>query len=339
MMNRLRLREVNDFINYLIGETARFWQNSALRLARQILQQEEIDCLFSTYIPYASHQVAAKLKKETGLPWLADFRDPWSQNIYLYPIYYGRWGERRRTKDRQVEQEVYNQADVITVVSNGMKRLILSGFNIPKHKVVVIPNGYEEQEFKEHFPHKQRPKQFKLVCTGLFYGGYNPTPVLKATELLVRENFDIEIEFIGRGGSWVKRSHYYRTLKDRITFTPYLNYEEYVKRLAEASAFFVSLPTEDHFSIPGKFYEFMRTGKPVLVVASPDSDIAQLVTETRCGVVVSPEGVENIAQLIKEWYTSWSLGKESVNPSWQAIARFDRKRLTGQLASLLQKLV
>ena len=168
------------------------WKPFAIEEGRQFLDASDVDILLSSSSPVASHRIAHELKNQYDIPWIADFRDLWSQNHN-----YG-YGPIRKTLDERLERRTLRSADFLTTVSpvwaEGLKKLH------DRATVCTINNGFDSNVF-------DRPKpelSFKFTITymgGIYHKKQNPTTLFVALKELISngtiEPKDVEVRFYG----------------------------------------------------------------------------------------------------------------------------------------------
>ncbi|MBU0716927.1 MAG: glycosyltransferase, partial [Planctomycetes bacterium] len=118
------------------------WARNSLGPICQLVRDEGIDVIYSTFSPASDHVLAMAVKQETGLPWVADFRDLWTDD-YRYPVD----DANRRAADRQLEQEILEQADAVIGVSARQTEILASRVPDPGRKFVTITNGFDPDDF------------------------------------------------------------------------------------------------------------------------------------------------------------------------------------------------
>ena len=125
--------------------------------------QEKIAAIISTGPPHSMHLIARQLHRDLNIPWIADFRDPWTNIFYFKHL--GLSAKSLR-KHKALERSVLEEADKIVVVSNQMKKEFVHSFSCKEAserglkeegsldgggcldgKIVVIPNGYDPDDF------------------------------------------------------------------------------------------------------------------------------------------------------------------------------------------------
>jgi glycosyltransferase involved in cell wall biosynthesis len=186
--NDINAQSTSQRIRATLQQTARTWayipdaQNgwypSAVAAGKQILRDHDIDVIYSTSYPVTAHFVAQRLKAFSNKPWVADFRDLWSE-VHMEGAYASRW---RKRLDQRLEARLLNKVDTIITVSDTLATALqrLSG---QRKRVEVIRNGFDAADFID-LPH-QVSEQWTITFVGTFYSFYNPAPFLAALQRLI----------------------------------------------------------------------------------------------------------------------------------------------------------
>ncbi len=179
-------------------DTEKLWLKPALRKAEEILEKERYNAVLSSSPYPTSHLIAKKIKKEFNMPWVADFRDPWSQN-HNYP-----YGRIRKFLDTKLEKKTIKNADAIDAASSGYAE---KQQKLHQKPVSVITNGFDPEIIENlNIP---LTKKFTITYTGTVYKWrQNPTIILGATKELIEEEkispTEIEIRFYGAQLLWLE---------------------------------------------------------------------------------------------------------------------------------------
>ncbi|HAG06974.1 MAG TPA: hypothetical protein DCL13_02205 [Peptococcaceae bacterium] len=157
-----------------------WWARATVPLGERVIRGEGIDVIFTTSYPYSVHLLGYWLKRLTGVLWIADFRDPWTQNIHKSGI---PWRER---VEERMERRVMANADAVTTVTPSFA----AGFRAKHGDVIrrleVIYNGFDPADYEDivPFPHDGR---FTAAYTGLLYPKRSPRLLLEAVAELIAE--------------------------------------------------------------------------------------------------------------------------------------------------------
>src|SRR5438477_1527628 len=163
------------------------WYKSAVREAMKITKEYPISMIYSSSPPYTVSVIARTVSKETGIPFVAGFRDPWSGFEVSAPK---RWF-LPRSIDKRLESSVFHDAKKIDVAWKGITLDALEKYpDLPKEKFIHIPNGFDSADYPERDIHKRgerkRGEKFIMTYSGSLYGPRNHKNFFKAIELLLR---------------------------------------------------------------------------------------------------------------------------------------------------------
>jgi glycosyltransferase involved in cell wall biosynthesis len=299
------------------------WAPGAFWAAMRAVRRYRPDVLYSSSLPMSGHLVALLVKRMTGLPWVADFRDPWMLNPQGPHPY-------RRISAR-LERACVRSADAIVVADESVGLL---GVHDDDPRRIVIRNGVDPDDVPT--PTKDTGRSaFRLSYVGMFYGRMNGAPVFAAMrELIARGDLDpdrVELRVVG-----ARIDPTITTDSLPLSQRAYVDHPEAVAEMTMADALLLHLPPGWR-ATSGKLYEYLATGHPILCVAPPESLAVRLVTELGAGICVSPDDRPGIEHAIEALYRSWTAGElaPSEEVRAEALRRFSRPALTRQLAHVL----
>ena len=317
------------------------WLRHAVKAGMEEINKGEIKAIYSSSPPYTCSLIARALKRKSKLPWIAGFRDPWTGFITTP----NRWAIPAAI-DRRLERSVFTEADAVEVAWLGIMNDVLGKYpELPRQKFHHLPNGYDSADIPQISLAERSDPRFTITYTGSMYGRRNPDAFLKAVEsLTTSEAIDparLRLQFIGRFGEEVMEMFRGSSLGSAIEVVGYMPHKESIRRLLLSDA--VLLVVDEYEGsdevVPGKVYEYIGSGRPVLAVAPERSAIAELIAETESGFVAHQSNIAGIAEACGKLYQAWVTGEAAVAPNQQAIARYERKNVTGELAGLLGSLV
>ena len=207
LKNMLRIKSDVSFVDKLlagIGEVIGYpdFQKSrrkdAVQSGKTIFSQNKINAIISTSPPVTSHIVAKELKQQFQVPWIADFRDLWTQNMY-YP-----YSRIRKKREEKLELETLALTDALVTVSEPTATEL--GTLHKNKSIFSVPNGFDPLEM-EHEPGKLTEK-FTLTYTGNIYTGkQSPEPLFASLGELISQGKvitgDIEVRFYGAELKWI----------------------------------------------------------------------------------------------------------------------------------------
>ncbi len=314
-----------------------FWANKVLKEIHQFIDVSEIDLIYTTSGPYSDHVIGYHLKDEFQKPWIADFRDEWTNNPYADPdknsLYYKMAFE--------LEKRIVNTADKVVTVTPKSKENYQNTFNLDDGIITTITNGYDEDDFKEiHFT-KSRNEKFTIIHNGLLYGIRTPVTFMKALNNLI-QNGRIDKNKIKVYFSWTNNDEKWINFASElglgqiVEFFGYVPHQVSLQKSANSDLLLLIVgPGEKNkATYPGKIFEYLRLNKSILSLAPTDGVVHQLIEETNRGYNVDFNDVEGIEQSILMEYKKW-LNKEKAHYEANTnVEKFERKNLTEQLSNL-----
>ncbi len=308
------------------------WGPKALQAALRLAEEYRFAALYSTGSPWTNHLVAAAVQARTGLPWVADFRDPWTQNSTFAPV-----TRAHAALHRSLENMVYQRAQRIVANTAGHMRSVQQAFPVSHDKISFIPNGYAESDFsRPRFAAASR-EPVLLGYAGSFYPGREPEDLL---DLLRRAStaappFRLRLMGNTQVGSGARAFG----LGDAVEELGYLNQTDMLDRLGECHATVVTLPGTPRpaDTVPQKLYLYLRLGRPILGVLPPGdaADLIRLAGEQHLiQDPVAPDGEATAA-----WLHRLAIGEIPDIPADSIVVqRHARDVLTQRLAALLNEI-
>lgn len=317
--------------NLLVPDPRVFWVKPSVKYLTDLVQNGQFQAVITTGPPHSMHLIGLELKKKTGLPWLADFRDPWSQWEFLdaLPMH-----GRIRKKHLELERAVLNSADGVMTISPTFQRDLQK---LAHRKIHLLTNGFDPSDIPFGFsPKEKKTKQLHLVYSGVIDSIRNPIPLLKA----IKEEFlgtheEVRITFVGKVSEHVKEYVAEDSwLVERVQFPGYVSHAEVFGFYGQADALVLILTDTKNAqgNIPGKLFEYMATGVPILALGDPKGDSAQIIEEANAGKVIRHEDFVGIQVALRELMDAQPEVKKASN-----LDRFSRRSLTVDLAKILDE--
>ena len=320
--------------NFFIPDARAFWIRPSIRYLKAYLKQHPVDAIFSDGPPHTNTVIACELKKATGIPWLADFQDPWTQVDY-YPLL-GIKGRADR-KHRDMEQEVFKTADAMTIASPSWKTDLES---IGAKNVDVLYYGYDEQDFQDI--EKVPSDLFTIVHTGLLGFDRCPDPLILALAELKREHPErlnrVQVVQYGEIDYSVRRAFEQAGIAEVLKIGGIIPRKEALRALVSAGLLLLPLNKADNAKgrMPGKFYEYLRAGRPILALGPEDSDVSGILRGTAHGTMHEYSDVEGTKKTLIQALDAWS--RDEVFASSEGIRRFSNREQTRLVATLLDRI-
>lgn len=319
--------------NFFIPDPRLFWVNPSIKYLKRYLQEHPVDVIVSTGPPHSMHLIAKKVAKATGIKWIADFRDPWTEIFYFKHLKLSKYAFKRH---RKLEQGVLDSADSIVVVSKKMQQDFTARTETPVH---IITNGFDPSDFEEvctktsaSMPAESVEStttnkngnvsstpysKFILGHTGIFADNGNPDYLWEALIELSGSNStflnDLEIRFMGQVDKTILDSIKAAKLESKLINMGYVAHNVAVYWQKNSSVLLLPLRKEPESAaiLTGKFFEYLASGSPILAFGPTEGDLAKAIKETECGTMVKFTDKEGTKREIERLYLEWKRGQKS----------------------------
>ncbi len=312
-----------------IPDSAIFWLPAALWVGLKIVRQ--CDAIYSTSAPFTDHLIASFLHKLSGKPWIADFRDPWTQNA----IYQSSSRLRSRI-DGFLEKEFLKNPDLVTVTCAATARGFQEAYPfLSEDKFIEITNGFDAEDFDQ--PISSPFDKFTITYTGQFYSKKNSSsPFLQALRELCCEHpelaSEIQVIFAGIFGEQNRVRLKQWGLEEMVKPLGYIQHREGIKLLLQSHTLLLTLNDEAGTNLlyPGKLFEYLAARKTILALL-PEGATADLIRDMGAGLIVPPNDVGAIRRAILELYHQYNRDK-SLSKPYENLQQFERRTLSERLA-------
>lgn len=303
------------------------WLPFAWRAAKHLQQQVDYDLVISSHEPGVDLLLGLRARKAWCLPWIVDLADP------LVAPYTPKW---RRRRDLELERRVCESADAVLVTNETVADQLAARHGLTSEKFVLVRQGFDASTLIE--VHRAMPRvsgsTMLMVYTGTFYAGFrDPTPLVDA---LSRVD-GVQMIFIGDVGPFRSSLN---TLGDVARVLGKLSHLESLAWQRQADVL-INLGNRHDEQVPGKIYEYLGAGRPILHVASSESDpVIALLERLRRGKSVPADAVA-IAGAIARWRELWQLGQLDVafDLSKESVAEFSWTSSAAKVKELASRLL
>lgn len=316
--------------NFLIPDPRRFWIKPSVKYLSKYLSENPVDLIVSTGPPHSMHLIALALKKNFDIPWIADFRDPWTDIDFYAELRLTKWADKKHHK---LEKKVLSKADHVVTVSPGCARDLN---NIVNRKIEVINNGFDPTDFE--FERPELDKTFTISHFGAFNKDRNPVALWKVLGEIVKINSAFKkllfIQLIGQTDDSVIQEIKKNNLFENTTIIDHLPHQKGLKKLSSSQL--LLLPLNDAPNVmgilPGKMYEYMALRRPILALGPIKADYAHIINETNSGKVHDFNDSQKIQESILGYFELFQNKQLEVDSN--SFEKYSRKNLAKKIVDL-----
>lgn len=317
--------------NLLVPDPRIFWVKPSVKFLTDLAKSGQFQAVITTGPPHSMHLIGRELKQKTGLPWIADFRDPWSQWEFLDTLPMTSF---IRKKHEKLEQSVLRGANAVMTISPTFQRDLE---RLAHRKINLLTNGYDPADIPVGFsPKEKEAGKLHLVYSGIIDAIRNPIPLMEALKSEFKHGIEeVKWTFVGKVSeqvqAYVKEDAW---LSERIHFAGYVSHSEVFGFYAKADVLVLILTDTKNAqgNIPGKLFEYLATGIPVLALGDPEGDSAKILKDAGAGQVIAHTDATSIKAQLRTLMDS-SLKK--VDP--KELEKYSRQHLSHQLARILDE--
>lgn len=321
--------------NLFIPDARALWVRPSVRFLKKYLQQNPVDIIITTGPPHSIHLIGLGLKRATGIGWIADFRDPWTNIDYAGELMLTR---RSQAKHKSLEQQVIQNADAIMVVSPQMA----NEFEPYKPKrLTVVPNGFDEDDFRPC------PIPESTVLTIAHAGTIPPNrnnPMLwEGIARLVDSKpslaAKLRLLFIGKVDASVISSIRANGIEQLCRFSGYVPHATAIEHMMNSQALLLLVNDSPNATgiLTGKLYEYMASSRPILAFGPKNGDLDKILGETGAGKLFQFNNPLQIDEGLRWIVNLYENGFSSYHP--EGIEKYSRKSQTKQVTNLMDSML
>lgn len=318
--------------NYFIPDARIGWNRFAKKTALEVIRIEKPNVIITTGPPHSTHLVGFSLNAETQIPWIADFRDPWST------IYYNAFLNRTRSskeKDKKLEQMVVKSAHGIIAATPGLK----AEFEKQAKAITFIPNGYDESDFKQ--PNSKPTSVFTLAYVGNLKAFQNIEKVWSVLAELKKESLEtmpIRFQITGNVADEVLRTFERFDMADMVDVLPFVPHKQAIERMYAAQMLLLPIPKSDGNQniLTGKIFEYLATKRPILAVGPTDGNAAILLAECGKSAMIDYTDHQGIKNALKAAMLDFQSSGESAQTGNENYRKYSREGTTKLLKEFIE---
>ena len=324
------------------------WIRPSVKFLKKYLKEHPVDLIVSTGPPQSMHLIGMRLSQETGLPWIDDFRDPWTKIFYFKILAMTRAIERWHHK---MEKKVLDSVAAVVAVSPLVQQEFQTMTQTP---VELITNGFDECDFQtDGFAGDQDArrtltaggpdKDFVITHTGLFAADGNPTALWDVLGEKCSKDTQfrkmLKIRLIGKTDIQIVNALRDAGLEENLEDMGYQPHSVAVNGQRSASLLILPLRKDPEYKavLPGKLFEYLASWRPVLGIGQPDGAMSIILNTTKTGVVFDWEDRNSLKRFIDLCWERHLKGELTVEDA--DLTQFTRVELTRKMAELFEKTV
>jgi glycosyltransferase involved in cell wall biosynthesis len=317
--------------NFFIPDARKFWIKPSVRFLTEYLRENPVDAVISSGPPHSMHLIALQLKKKLNLPWIADFRDPWT-NIDYYPELL--LTQLADSKHHRLEKAVVSQADCIVTVGSKMTEEFEA---LGAKRVETITNGFDTSDY-DNSP-VETDKEFTIAHFGTINKARNPLVLWDALTRLLKTNPEfgnhLKLKFIGRLDTSVLSSLQETGLIRYLEKTDFIPHNEVVTRERQSQVLLLLINNTPNAEgiLTGKFFEYLAAKRPILAIGPTKGDVAEILEKSNAGEIAGFTDVYGLTAKLEKYYANYLQGNLKVNTD--TINAYSRFELTRKLSSVL----
>ena len=322
------------------------WKFDAIRQGLKLIDKFKPDVIWSTYPIATAHVIASALHRKTGIPWMADFRDPMAQDGYpADPLTWQRY--------KDIEADAAGHARYCVFTTPGAARMYQQRYPAAASRIVVLENGYDEESFASVTPASSPTldsirslalgnRPLVMLHSGIVYQSErDPTHLFEALGRLKKEGrlgpTDLRIRFRASvHDDLLQTLAQTHGAQDFIELCPAIPYREALAEMLAVDVLLVMQASNCNAQIPAKIYEYLRAGKPILGLTDPAGDTAGVLRGAGLNDMARLDSADEIALLLPALMLSWREGKATL-PQTIAVQQASRRGRSQALAGLLEQ--
>jgi glycosyltransferase involved in cell wall biosynthesis len=317
------------------------WKPFAVARALRVLKSRRVDVIWSTFPIATAHAIALEVSARSGVPWIAEFRDPmWQGDYPPDPRVNRSW--------LQLERRIFERAQRVVVTTPSASELYAERYPAyPRERIKLIDNGYDEETFGRATPATQNSglrngarRPVTLLHSGVVYPSErDPTHLFRALASLKRlgrvtaETFQLVLRASGHDSLY--RDELARLdIRDIVRLEPGLDYLPALQEMLVADGLLILQAANCNAQVPAKLYEYLRAGRPIVALTDSAGDTAKTLRATGAAIIAPLDSVADIENALLRFISQ--VGEHSWQPPpVDVIRRYSRQEQTGQLAALL----
>lgn len=317
------------------------WWLGAVPAGLRLIRKYRPDAIWSSYPIATAHLIALSLHRLSGIPWIADQRDPMVDTGYPPD-------PRRRRIHGWIERQVVRRAAAIVCATPGaLRHLGQRHAPVDAQRLVLIENGYDESSFIDAetapMPATSPNVLFTLLHSGVIYPSErDPGPLFAALATLRSTGSLAPAEFRLRLRACAHEDHLRALLRQHpgaaelVELAPPLPHREALAEMMHADGLLLLQAANCNDQIPAKLYEYLRAARPLLALTDAAGDTAAALRQAGIHTIGQLDNANDIADQLMRFL--WLCRANNAPRAAPAVVHgHSRAARTSQLAELLDR--
>jgi len=321
--------------NLFIPDARKYWILPSVKYLSNYLRENPVDVIISTGPPHSMHRIAHKLQSITKIPWIADFRDPWTQISYYKDLKLSAWADY---KHKKLEKKTLAGADQVIVVSDGMKQEF---DGIYQRDYEVISNGFDTADIPQTVIVPD--KKFTIAHIGILAKSRNPEALWKALKEIADQNNrfkeHLEIKLVGKVDINVLEIIKTYGLENNLNLIPYLPHDKVILEQNKSAVLLLLIHNTPKAKqiLTGKIFEYLSARRPILCIGPEDGDAAKIINKTKSGATVDRDNEIDLKARVLKLYDNYL--NQTKFDGGENIEQYSRRSLTKKLSGVLKEVI
>jgi len=318
--------------NLFIPDARKFWIKPSIKFLTSYLKANPVDCIISTGPPHSMHMIALGVTKKIKIPWIADFRDPWTNIDFYDQLKLTKYGDN---KHRKMESRVLRNATKVVTVTPSWA----SDFKdlSQRNDIQVITNGFDPADFQNRST--SLDNKFSICHIGSMNKDRNPHVLWEVLASKIKDDEfskKLVIRLIGQVDHSILQSiddHGLTKYLEHLSFVPH---HEVIDKIMEA--YLLLLPVNDTPNsmgvVPGKLFEYIGAKRPIIGIGPLEGDSSKILADSGAGKMIAYDDSRALTSLIDKHWDDFQ--REVPWKNENSSTRYSRKSLAQEYADLLE---
>ena len=310
-------------LNLFIPDARIGWYFPAVKKGSEMMRSNKPDAIISIGPPHTTHLIGKKLSKKFNVKHVPVFIDPWVDIVY-----YKDFKRSRLTLcvDNYLEKSVLQNAAAVIFVTKTMKNDYIKKYSFLSNKSYVLYWGYSEDVFERVVVKNEVKDKRVIVHAGNMFAYQNPKNFWKQIKTEMDKGNKFNIKFIGSVDKEIKDEISAAGLAEATEYIGFLPYDEMIENIIKADILLVCATEPRH--VPGKLFEYLRTGNPVIAFGENNEEVKEILTQSNAGMMFSYN------ETGEEFFKRYGMFECDI----QYLQNFDRNVITTELGKILNGL-